>query len=61
MSKTLEELKQEMDAAWDARAAVYAAAARGVADNAYEDAWDAYAVTRAAYNKKLREVESEDT
>jgi len=61
MSKTLEELKQEMDAAWDARAAVYAAAARGVADNAYEDAWDAYAVTRAAYKKRLEEMADENT
>ena len=55
--KTLEELKQEMD---DANTA--ADVARAAAwDDAYEDAWDAYAVTRAAYNKKLREVESEDT
>ena len=54
--KTLEELKQEVDnaqAAWnvadDADAAADAAA------------WDAYIDACAAYVKKLREVESEDT
>ena len=59
--KTLEELKQEMDAAWDARAAVYAAAARGVADNAYEAAYDAWCDAANAYHKKLRELDDEDT
>ena len=62
--KTLEELKQEMDialAAWDAARAVAAARDAWGAWYDADDAWDAYAVACAAYNKKLREVESEDT
>ena len=68
--KTLEELKQEMDSAWDAYAAAGAAfdaaaraawAAFDAAAGAYEDAWGAWDAARSAYNKKLKEVESEDT
>ena len=49
--KTLEELKQEMGPAW----ADWWDAVRAAARDA---AWEA---ARDAYNKKLREIESEDT
>ena len=54
--KTLEELKQEMDAAWADCEAAW---------DAYEAVWDAardvYLTAWDAYDKKLREVESENT
>jgi len=53
--KTLEELEDEMYAARD----VYDAAPEG--SDAEDAAWDAWDVARDAYNKKLKELEDEDT
>ena len=52
--KTLEELKQEMDAAW----ADWWYAATW--DAAWDAAYAAWGAAYAAYNKRLKELEDED-
>ena len=64
MSKTLEQLKKEMDAA-DATLGKAANAHANAADNE-EAAWDVYYAAnaandaRAAYHKKLKDIENDD-
>ena len=68
--KTLEELKQEMEAAWADCEAAWDAYADCEADcdaawDAYEAVWDAardvYLTAWDAYDKKLKEEADEDT
>jgi len=62
--KTLEELKQELDdarAAWTAADDAANAAWTAAAWDAANAAWDAWDAAWYAYNKKLKEIENEDT
>ena len=72
--KTLEELKKERDAACSVSDSSWAIAikASSIADGSfnaeaaeayliYDEAYAAYDAARSAYNKKLEELEDEDT
>ena len=62
--KTLEELKQEMDiarTAWGAADASAYAAWTAAAWEAADVAWTAWDAAWYAHNKRLKEIENEDT